>query len=207
MARGYKNLEKQTAERFVNYNGERVYRSGDYSRWDSDGNVMILGRLDNQVKLRGLRIELDEIIGLIEAQPHIKKAAVVIRKINDQENLCAYFTADVPIDIDALRAELKKHLTHYMVPAAYLQMAEMPMTPNGKTDLKRLPDPVPVSLGEFAEPANAGRVVQLPFTAHYTTQLLARLGFFWNASNERYVDDFISVLGGFSFFDSDNLSR
>ena len=154
VARGYKNLEKQTAERFVSYNGERVYRSGDYAKWDADGNVMILGRLDNQVKLRGLRIELDEIIGLIEAQPHIKKAAVVIRKISDQENLCAYFTADVPIDIDALRTELKKHLTHYMVPTAYLQMAEMPMTPNGKTDLKRLPDPVPVSLGEYAEPAN-----------------------------------------------------
>ncbi len=154
VARGYKNLEKQTAERFVDLCGERVYRSGDYAKWDAEGSVMILGRLDNQVKLRGLRIELDEIIGLIEAQPHIKKAAVVIRKINDQENLCAYFTAEIPVDIDELRAELKKHLTHYMVPTAYLQMAEMPMTPNGKTDLKRLPDPVPVSLGEFAEPAN-----------------------------------------------------
>ena len=154
VARGYKNLEKMTAERFIDYNGERVYRSGDYSKWDPNGNVMILGRLDNQVKLRGLRIELDEIIGLIEAQPHIKKAAVVIRRINEQENLCAYFTADVPVDIDGLRAELKKHLTHYMVPTAFLQMSEMPMTPNGKTDLKRLPEPVPVNMGEFTEPAN-----------------------------------------------------
>ena len=153
VARGYRNLEKMTAERFIDYHGERVYRSGDYARWDSSGNVMILGRLDNQVKLRGLRIELDEIIGLIEAQEHIKKAAVVIRKISGQENLCAYFTADTQIDIEALRAELKKHLTHYMVPTAYLQMAEMPMTPNGKTDLKRLPEPAPVNAGEYAEPA------------------------------------------------------
>lgn len=154
VARGYKNLEKMTAERFIDYCGERVYRSGDYAKWDDDGNVMILGRLDNQVKLRGLRIELDEIIGLIEAQPHIKKSAVVIRKINDQENLCAYFTADVQIDIEELRAELKKHLTHYMVPTAYLQMAEMPMTPNGKTDLKRLPEPVSAAAAEFVEPEN-----------------------------------------------------
>ncbi len=154
VARGYKNLEKMTAERFIDYNGERVYRSGDYAKWDEDGNVMILGRLDNQVKLRGLRIELDEIIGLIEAQEHIKKAAVVIRKISGQENLCAYFTADTQVDIDALRAELKKHLTHYMVPTAFLQMAEMPMTPNGKTDLKRLPEPAPVNINEYVEPAN-----------------------------------------------------
>ena len=154
VARGYKNLEQMTAERFIDFGGERVYRSGDYAKWDRDGNVMILGRLDNQVKLRGLRIELDEIIGLIEAQPYIKKAAVVIRKISGQENLCAYFTAERQIDIEELRAELKKHLTHYMVPTAYLQMAEMPMTPNGKTDLKRLPEPVSVSAGEYAEPAN-----------------------------------------------------
>ena len=154
VAKGYKNLDKMTAEKFVDFNGERMYRSGDYSKWDSDGNVVIYGRLDNQVKLRGLRIELGEIEGLIEAQPHIKKAAVVIRKINNQDNLCAYFTADRDIDIGQLRDELKKQLTHYMVPTAYLQMSEMPMTANGKTDIRMLPDPVPVSLGEYAAPAN-----------------------------------------------------
>ena len=153
VARGYKGLEKMTAERFVTYRGERVYRSGDYAKWDAQGSVMILGRLDNQVKLRGLRIELDEIIGLIEIQPHIKKAAVVIRQISGQENLCAYFTADTQIDIEELRNELKKHLTHYMVPTAYLQMAELPMTPNGKTDLKRLPEPAAVAGQEYVEPA------------------------------------------------------
>ncbi|MBR6046080.1 MAG: amino acid adenylation domain-containing protein [Ruminococcus sp.] len=154
VARGYKGLDKMTAERFIDYNGERVYRSGDYAKWDSEGKVMILGRLDNQVKLRGLRIELDEIIGLIEAQPHIKKAAVVIRMLGGQENLCAYFTADTQINAEELRAELKKHLTHYMVPTAYLQMAELPMTPNGKTDLKRLPEPAAAAEREYEEPAN-----------------------------------------------------
>ncbi|MBQ6413218.1 MAG: SDR family oxidoreductase, partial [Ruminococcus sp.] len=130
------------------------YRSGDYAKWDKDGNVLIYGRLDNQVKLRGLRIELGEIEGLMAQQPHIKKVAVIIRKLNGQDNLCAYFTADTEIDVDALREELKKHLTHYMVPTAYLQMNEMPVTANGKTDIKRLPDPVPVSLGEYVAPVN-----------------------------------------------------
>lgn len=153
-AKGYKNLEAMTAERFVDYRSERFYKSGDYSKWDKDGSVMILGRLDNQVKLRGLRIELSEIEGLMEAQPHIKKATVVIRKLNNQDNLCAYFTADVDVDVEKLRDALKKQLTHYMVPTAYLQMAQMPMTPNGKTDVKQLPDPVPVTLGEYVAPAN-----------------------------------------------------
>ena len=153
-ARGYKNLEQMTSEKFICLDDERVYRSGDYSKWDKDGNVMIFGRLDNQIKLRGLRIELGEIEGLIEAQPHIKKSAVLIRKINGQDNLCAYFTADVDIDIEKLRDELKKHLTHYMVPTAYLQMNEMPMTANGKTDIKMLPAPIPVTLGEYCAPIN-----------------------------------------------------
>ncbi len=154
VARGYKNLVEMTEEKFIDFGGERVYKSGDYSKWDKDGNVIILGRLDNQVKLRGLRIELGEIEGLIEAQPHIKKATVIIRKINGQDNLCAYFTADTEIDVEALREELKKTLTHYMVPTAYLQMSEMPMTDNGKTNVRLLPEPVPVTLAEYVAPAN-----------------------------------------------------
>ena len=154
VAEGYRNLPEKTAQSFVTYRGQRMYRSGDYAKYDSDFNVIILGRLDNQVKLRGLRIELGEIEGLIAAQPYIKKVAVVIRKLGGQDNLCAYFTAEQKIDIDALRAELKKHLTHYMVPTAYLQMVEMPMTANGKTDIRQLPEPIPVSLGEFVAPAN-----------------------------------------------------
>ncbi len=140
VAKGYRNLPEKTAEAFVDYNGQRMYRTGDYAKFDKNGNVFILGRLDSQVKLRGLRIELSEIEELIAAQEHIKKAAVIIRRLGGQDNLCAYFTADTKIDIDALRDELKKHLTHYMVPAAYMQMDEMPVTPNGKTDIKRLPD-------------------------------------------------------------------
>ena len=140
VAKGYRNLPEKTAEAFVEYRGQRMYRTGDYAKFDKDGSVFILGRLDSQVKLRGLRIELSEIEELMEAQPHIKKAAVIIRSLGGQDNLCAYFTADEEIDIEALRKELKKHLTHYMVPAAFLQMDSLPVTANGKTDTKRLPE-------------------------------------------------------------------
>ncbi len=154
VAKGYRNLPEKTAQAFVEYNGERMYRTGDYAKFDASGNVYILGRLDDQIKLRGLRIELGEVQGLIAAQPHIKEAAVTIRKLGGQDNLCAYFTADTEIDVYALRDELKKSLTHYMVPTAYLQMNEMPVTPNGKTDIKRLPEPNALSMGEYCEPAN-----------------------------------------------------
>ncbi len=153
VAKGYRNLPEKTAESFVEYKGQRMYRTGDYAKFDKDGNIYILGRLDSQVKLRGLRIELSEIEELITAQPHIKKSAVIIRKIGGQDNLCAYFTADTKIDIDALRDELKNHLTHYMVPTAYLQIDEMPVTANGKTDIKRLPE-ITVSAKTVTAPQN-----------------------------------------------------
>ena len=141
VARGYNNLEEMTAERFVEYKGMRVYKSGDYAKWTPDGNVVIFGRKDNQVKLRGFRIELGEIESLIAAQPGIKKAVVLIKTLNGQDNICAYFTADRKIDINELREELKKQLTHYMIPTAFMQLDTMPETQNGKIDMKSLPEP------------------------------------------------------------------
>lgn len=153
VARGYRNLPEMTERNFGKYEGVSVYHTGDYAKWDRDGNVIILGRKDSQVKLRGLRIELGEIEGLIARQDGINKAVVVIRKLNGQDNLCAYFTASRKIDIQSLKDELGKKLTRYMVPTAYLQMERIPVTPNGKTDLRSLPEPVAVSTGEYVVPA------------------------------------------------------
>ncbi len=150
---GYVNLPEKTAASFVEYNGERVYRSGDYAKWDENGNVIILGRIDSQVKLRGLRIELGEIEGLIAKQPGVTKAVVTVGKINGQDELCAYFTADRTIGTDELRGELKKHLTHYMIPASIMQLDAIPLTPNGKTDIRALPEPM-LTIGEAVAPRN-----------------------------------------------------
>lgn len=143
VARGYNNLPDQTAERFVAdpATGERIYHSGDYARWLPDGNVAVLGRKDNQVKLRGLRIELGEVEAAITRVSGIKSATALIRKIQGRDHLCAWFTANRTVDIEALKLELKQTLTAYMIPTAYLQMDEFPLTPNGKTNLKALPEP------------------------------------------------------------------
>lgn len=154
VARGYNNLDKMTAERFIDYNGERIYKSGDYARWLPNGEVIILGRTDNQIKLRGLRIELGEIESAIQKVPGIKKVVVVIRKINDKEHLCAYYTADREISGDEIKDIISKHLTQYMVPTAYMQLPEMPMTPNGKTDQKALPTPQLATSETYVKPAN-----------------------------------------------------
>jgi len=154
VARGYNNLDEMTRERFVDYHGVRIYKSGDYAKWLPDGNVVILGRTDHQIKLRGLRIELGEIENVMLSVEGMKKVVIMIRKLNDKEHLCAYYTADREIAPDALKAEISKRLTQYMVPTAYLQLAEMPMTPNGKTDVKALPEPQLAVSSAYVAPAN-----------------------------------------------------
>lgn len=154
VARGYNNLDEMTKERFIEYQGERIYKSGDYAKWTADGDVIILGRTDNQIKLRGLRIELSEIENVMLKVDGIEKVVILIRKINDKEHLCAYYTATHEIAPDALKAEISKHLTQYMIPTAYLQLDKMPMTPNGKTDVKALPEPVLAITSAYVEPTD-----------------------------------------------------
>ena len=154
VARGYNNLDQMTRERFIEYHGERVYKSGDYAKWLPNGDVVILGRTDHQIKLRGLRIELGEIENVMLKVEGLKKVVILIRKLNDKEHLCAYYTADREIAPDALKAEISKSLTQYMVPTAYLQLKEMPMTPNGKTDVKALPEPQLAITSAYEAPAN-----------------------------------------------------
>ena len=154
VARGYNNLDDMTHERFIDYHGTRVYKSGDYAKWAPDGDVFILGRKDHQIKLRGLRIELGEVESVIASVEGVKNVVIMIRQIGGKEHLCAYFTADRPIDIPQMKTEISKRLTQYMVPTAYLQLEKMPMTPNGKTDLKALPEPEVSVTGEYEAPAN-----------------------------------------------------
>ncbi len=153
VARGYNNLDEMTRERFIDYHGTRIYKSGDYAKWLPDGDVVILGRTDHQIKLRGLRIELGEIENVMLRVEGIDKVVIMIRKIGGKEHLCAYYTADREIAPDALKAEISKSLTQYMVPTAYRQLETMPMTPNGKTDVKALPEPELAIASAYEEPA------------------------------------------------------
>ena len=155
IAKGYNNLDEQTRERFVDFKGVRCYRSGDYARWTTDGEIEVLGRMDNQIKLRGLRIELGEVEAAASRIKGLKQAVVMVKKIDDTDHLCAYYTADHPISIEEMKNEMGRTLTHYMVPTAFLQLDSFPLTPNGKVDVKHLPTPVlATGSGEYVAPKN-----------------------------------------------------
>lgn len=134
-------MPEKTEEVFLTINDIPYYRSGDYAIELPNGEIDIKGRIDNQIKLRGLRIEIGEIETNISQYPNIKQAVVVIKEINNNDHLCAYYTADEKIDSNDLKEYLKEKLTRYMVPTVFMQLDEMPQTPNGKTDLKKLPEP------------------------------------------------------------------
>ena len=164
VSRAYLNRPEKNAEAYTEINGIRFYRSGDYAKLHEDGDVSIYGRLDNQIKLRGLRIEIGEIESIIADYEPIKSLAVVVRKIHDNDHLCAYFTVhdefkddkrgenEFSFDIEELKEILSEKLTYYMVPTVYMELDEMPQTLNGKTDLKNLPEPVLVT--EYIAPEN-----------------------------------------------------
>lgn len=154
VALGYHKLPEQTKKAFIEYDGERTYRSGDYAKWTKNGDVILLGRTDNQVKLRGLRIELGEIETRISNIPGIKSVIVLIRKVNKADAICAYYTADRQLDCEDIRRELKKSLTEYMIPTAYVQLDRMPLTPNGKVNTKLLPEPAAPETKAGREPSS-----------------------------------------------------
>ena len=139
---GYMNNPKLTAKRYLNYNGERIYNSGDLVKLLPNGELECLGRSDFQVKVRGLRIELGEIESSICAYPGVKDAVVTVKKINNRDILCGYFVADGRVAYSTLKKSLAKKLPNYMVPAYLLQIETFKYTPNGKIDRKALPDPV-----------------------------------------------------------------
>ncbi|MDO5849574.1 MAG: amino acid adenylation domain-containing protein [Methanobacteriaceae archaeon] len=164
VSRAYLNRPEKNAEAYMDINGIKFYRAGDFAKWNDKGEVFILGRLDNQIKLRGLRIEIGEIESAISAYPGIKSLIVLVKKIKDNDHLCAYFTVDeeykkdnlgegeFSIDIADLKATISEKLTYYMVPTVYMELDEMPQTLNGKTDIKNLPEPVLIT--EYVAPEN-----------------------------------------------------
>jgi len=155
VARGYLKRDDLTAASFVMWKGARYYRTGDLARWTPDGQVAVRGRLDDQIKLRGLRIEPGEIEKTILADSRIRQAAVKVREIAGTEHLCAWYTASAPIPPEDLKIRLAASLTAYMVPTAYCQLDALPVTPNGKIDGKALPTPEALRLTGGVAPATA----------------------------------------------------
>ncbi|MEX5528336.1 syringomycin E biosynthesis non-ribosomal peptide synthetase SyrE, partial [Pseudomonas syringae] len=150
VARGYLNQPQLSAERFIadpfsEDPQARLYKTGDVGRWLANGALEYLGRNDFQVKIRGLRIEIGEIEATLAKHPAVHEAVVTAREdIPGDQRLVAYYTQSAEhtaVDIETLRGHLQQQLPEYMVPAIYVLLEAMPLTPNGKLDRKALPAP------------------------------------------------------------------
>lgn len=143
LARGYWNRPELTAERFIPNpfaEGARMYRTGDRGRFLPDGRVEYLGRTDQQVKVRGYRLELGEIEAALAGHPAVKEAVVAARTDEDESvSLVGYYTAAEELAGDELQRYLAAILPEHMIPVRYCRLAEFPLTPNGKIDRSALP--------------------------------------------------------------------
>ncbi|HET8680255.1 MAG TPA: amino acid adenylation domain-containing protein [Micromonosporaceae bacterium] len=154
LARGYLGRPELTAERFVDdpfVPSGRVYRTGDLAQWTERGQIQFLGRIDTQVKLRGQRIELEEIEAVLATHPRVSQAVVALREDTPGEKrLVGYVVPDgTPPSVAQLREYLGEELPAYMVPAAFMVLDELPLAPTGKVDRPALPAP------ETGRPAEA----------------------------------------------------
>ncbi|GLZ78260.1 hypothetical protein Afil01_30670 [Actinorhabdospora filicis] len=148
LARGYLNRPELTAEKFIDdplRPGENMYRTGDLGMWTEEGQIQFLGRIDTQVKLHGLRIELEEIESALVAHPRVAEAAVALREdAPGDKRLVAYIVAiagETAPDMGELRPHLLAELPPYMVPAVAVPMDRLPLAPSGKVDRAGLPSP------------------------------------------------------------------
>ncbi|WP_212004034.1 non-ribosomal peptide synthase/polyketide synthase [Chitinophaga sp. HK235] len=161
IARGYLKRPELTEERFVANpfghpagNG-KLYKTGDLARYQPDGNIEYMGRTDFQVKLRGFRIEPGEIESCLKTYPGIRQAIVLVRENPDgNKYLAGYYTTATVLEKDGVIAHLKERLPEYMVPAALIALDALPLTINGKTDIKALPDPGNAAIREYTPPEN-----------------------------------------------------
>ncbi|MES2730820.1 MAG: amino acid adenylation domain-containing protein, partial [Bacteroidota bacterium] len=140
LARGYLNRPALTEEKFINnpWGTGRLYKTGDQARWLADGNIEYLGRIDEQIKVRGLRIEPGEIESILTTHAPIQQAVVIARDQQGDKQLIAYYVATEAVEAADLRSHLQKTLPDYMIPAAFLRLEEIPLLATGKVNRKWL---------------------------------------------------------------------
>ncbi len=155
LAKGYLYKDELTNEKFIPnpFGKGKLYRTGDFGRWTDSGDLECLGRIDRQVKIRGFRVELGEIETNIRRYPEIENTVVVAHEKDGTKDIAAYFVSESEIDIVHLKNYLAKLMPGYMVPLYFVRMDQIPLTPNGKIDVKALPAPEPDSARSQADAA------------------------------------------------------
>ncbi|NKI21549.1 amino acid adenylation domain-containing protein [Paenibacillus dendritiformis] len=191
VGRGYYGQDRLTQERFLPdpyLPGERMYRTGDRAKWLADGMAEFLGRMDHQVKIRGLRIETGEIENRLRKHARIQEAVVMARQDHQKEPyLCAYYVSGDEIDSLELKDYLAGFLPDYMVPAHFVRLDKMPLSANGKIDNKQFPAP------------NSIRSLSDERRSEPETELERRLVTIWKTTlsiEEIGIDDNFFDLGG-----------
>jgi amino acid adenylation domain-containing protein len=158
LARGYFERPEVTEEKFVAgpFTNGRLYRTGDLARWLPNGEIEFLGRIDHQVKIRGYRVELGEIETVLSQQAGVRECVVIAREPSPgQKQLVAYVVAQPgeKLATATLRGALKGRLPEYMVPAAFVFLDRLPLTPSGKVDRKSLPPPESTPVPAASDPS------------------------------------------------------
>ena len=160
VSRGYLNRSELTAARFIEFEGKRLYKTGDKARYLRSGELEFLGRIDNQVKIRGYRIELGEIEATLQQHPDVKQAIVLATPDkSNRQRLVAYIVLESrqAVRDKDLQDFLAQKLPDYMIPPVWVQLEDLPLTSNGKVDRQTLPAPEsvkPASVKTFIAPRN-----------------------------------------------------
>ena len=141
VSKGYLNKDSITKEKFFYDNDLNMpmYRTGDLGRWLPDGNIEYLGRIDNQIKIRGYRIELEEIDENLGRIDQIKDSAVLVREINGNNEIFAYYVSENDLSISYIKGKLREDLPSYMIPSYFVKVDYIPKTVNGKINISELP--------------------------------------------------------------------
>ena len=206
LAKGYLNQPELTAEKFIPHPwssepGARLYKTGDLARYLPDGQIAFMGRIDHQMKIRGYRIEPDEIMSVLNEQPAIRMSLVIAREDAPGDKRLVAYVVPVPgayISAGSLREMLAQRLPDYMVPATFVLLEALPVTPNGKVDRAALPAPGATNTLQDAVEAFPSTPIQKRLNGIVAPLLgLEQIG----------IDDNIFLLGGTSLMGTQVIVR
>lgn len=188
ISKGYMKNDNLTEEKFVSLGNKRIYCTGDIGYWDEKGLLHFIGRKDDQIKIRGFRVELQEIVSMLRKCKGIEDAAVVVQEVNGDKAICAYIILAKGHRTDNVKEQLATFLPEYMMPQYYIEMKTLPTTANGKIDKRALPCPANINV--------QNKIISAPKTE--TERRVAKLFKKVLDVNDVDVNDSFYSLGGHS---------